>query len=148
MNDFAEIAPQSIKLLCNNIIDYAGTFPPASLDLRSSFLNYCKYLDSNEKWMLSKFIVPAKKLNELAVIIENEKQTLKGKIQLSILGGSNVVLKDFFDNLKIDINNISAFLSKYGSDLIADTYEVRIPLELFVIPNKLKLVEFLTRVSS
>ena len=66
-------AGEILKTFGNKLIDYAGTFPPASLDLATSFTNYLKYTDSSQSWLLSKFIIPAKKLSELKSIIDSEK---------------------------------------------------------------------------
>lgn len=44
-------------------IDYAGAFPPASLDVESSLVNYSSYLTSNESWALGRIILPAAALH-------------------------------------------------------------------------------------
>lgn len=47
------------------LIDYAGLFPPAKLELEPAIKNYASYLNGSEKWMLSNFIIPAQKLPKL-----------------------------------------------------------------------------------
>lgn len=47
------------------LIDYAGLFPPASLDLETTVSNYAGYLAGEEGWMLGRCIVPAAQLNRL-----------------------------------------------------------------------------------
>lgn len=55
---------KSPRALLNRIIDYAGLFPPAKLDMRSTVANYARYLDSDDAWMLGRLIIPAARLDE------------------------------------------------------------------------------------
>ena len=91
---------QSLQTFANEIIDYAGLFPPASLDLKTSFTNYLKYLESPYNWLLSKFVIPAKLLSELTVLVEQNRIKNQKPIQYSVLGGKEVSLAGFFKELK------------------------------------------------
>lgn len=55
----------SIHAFMYKIIDYAGLFPPAQLDLYPALKNYAEYIRSADDWMMSKFIMPASRLDEL-----------------------------------------------------------------------------------
>jgi hypothetical protein len=55
---------QSTRALLNRIIDYAGLFPPASLDMAANVRNYAQYLKSGESWMLGRLIIPVSRLDE------------------------------------------------------------------------------------
>ncbi|MEJ2367946.1 MAG: hypothetical protein P8Z49_06265 [Acidobacteriota bacterium] len=48
-----------------HMVDYAGLFPPARLDMKTAFHNYHTYRDSLESWMLGSFIVPFSRLAEM-----------------------------------------------------------------------------------
>ena len=52
--------------LLDGLIDYAGLFPPASLDMQTAVRNYSLYRASDEAWMLGRFIVPARGLSEFS----------------------------------------------------------------------------------
>lgn len=55
---------KSFEYFMKGIIDYAGLFPPASIDLKTALKNYENYLNSNYfYWMLGRFIIPAGKLH-------------------------------------------------------------------------------------
>lgn len=54
----------SSSLLLRNLIDYAGLFPPASLDMPAAVANYEEYSRSRWNWMLGRFIVPVARLGE------------------------------------------------------------------------------------
>lgn len=53
---------KSFEYFMDGIIDYAGLFPPASLDLETALHNYKNHMNSRNKWMLGRFIIPAGKL--------------------------------------------------------------------------------------
>src|SRR5690554_6954197 len=57
--------PRSLRALLTAVIDYAGLFPPATLELPAVINNYSNYLQSPDAWMLGRLIVPAAKLDEL-----------------------------------------------------------------------------------
>ena len=54
-----------------NIIDYAGLFPPAKLPMEEAFANYLRYRSGAMSWMLSRFICPARRLEEVQVLSRN-----------------------------------------------------------------------------
>lgn len=59
---------ESIRALVHQIVDYAGLFPPAGLDMSSAVSNYASYSASPDSWLLARFVVPANRLNEFAHI--------------------------------------------------------------------------------
>ncbi len=54
----------TLKALLDLLIDYAGLFPPAELAMRPAVENYQSYLRGPYRWILGRFIVPAKRLRE------------------------------------------------------------------------------------
>jgi hypothetical protein len=54
----------SLRALLDGIVDYAGLFPPASLDMRAAVANYGDYLASSESWALGRFVLPIARLPE------------------------------------------------------------------------------------
>ena len=55
---------RSVRALMSHLIDYAGLFPPATLDMRTTVGNYAAYLASPDEWMLGRLIVPVARLDE------------------------------------------------------------------------------------
>jgi hypothetical protein len=54
----------SVQALLQSIIDYAGLFPPAKLDMPAAVRNYSSYLAGDDAWMLGRLIVPVARLDE------------------------------------------------------------------------------------
>ena len=56
---------ESLRTFMNGLIDYAGLFPPADLPLNEAINEYFRQLKSGNSAMLSRFIIPISKLNDL-----------------------------------------------------------------------------------
>jgi len=50
--------------LLRGLVDYAGLFPPAALDMHAAVRNYAAYRGGPHAWMLGRLIVPASRLDE------------------------------------------------------------------------------------
>jgi len=125
---------KSLQLFLSKLIDYAGLFPPASLDLKSAFNNYLNYTSGSPfSWMLAKFICPASKLPELNELIENEKIVFKYPLSFSLLGSSSVHSSEFLDSISHDVSLISGFNSRYSGKINIDAFETRLPDDVFSI---------------
>ena len=61
----------SLRVFLGRIIDYAGLFPPASLDMRTSVSNYSRYLNAPRRWALGRFVLPVARLDEFLNAQEN-----------------------------------------------------------------------------
>lgn len=55
----------SAEALFDNVIDYAGIFPPSELPLDEAINNYAEYINGRDAWMLGPFVFPASRLKEL-----------------------------------------------------------------------------------
>ena len=51
------------------LIDYAGLFPPASLDMAGAVQEYRAVQNSDTRWVAGRFLCPASRLEELAAVL-------------------------------------------------------------------------------
>ncbi len=58
--------PMSLQTLLSGLVDYAGLFPPAELDMPATVANYAGYLAGDDAWALGRLLVPAARLEEFA----------------------------------------------------------------------------------
>jgi hypothetical protein len=58
--------PQTLLTLTDDLIDYAGLFPPAALNMSDSVSRYMRYLQTDEAPMLGRFICRASQLAEMS----------------------------------------------------------------------------------
>jgi hypothetical protein len=61
-----EAANRALAALLGGLVDYAGLFPPASLDMRAAAERYARHRSGLHRPMLGRFVVPASRLDELA----------------------------------------------------------------------------------
>ena len=103
----------------SQILDYAGLYPPASLPLEVAFQNFIDYQASPEAWMLSRFVIPAKRLAELPAFQE--------KLSFTVLGRGGRDMEEFLENVNLDIADIRSFCEAHDSHVSADMFEVALP---------------------
>ncbi|MCH7549578.1 MAG: hypothetical protein IH969_08620, partial [Candidatus Krumholzibacteriota bacterium] len=56
------------RSLLEGIVDYAGLFPPAGLDMAATVANYERYLRDDYAWMLGRLVVTVARLDEFTDI--------------------------------------------------------------------------------
>lgn len=54
----------ALRALLGGIVDYAGLFPPAALDMATAVRNFATYRHDPDAWMLGRFVVPIARLEE------------------------------------------------------------------------------------
>jgi hypothetical protein len=115
----------SVHAFLSGIIDYAGLFPPAQLPLDAAIRNYARYRTEPEAWMLGRFICPAARLEELTPYIAE----LFGEgppLRLAVLGTGDAADTSW----RGDVRAVVAFHQNHHPRVVADAYEVRLPVEL------------------
>jgi hypothetical protein len=55
---------QTVRTLMSSLIDYAGLFPPAKLDMAETIEQFARASRSEEAWMLGRIIIPASRIGE------------------------------------------------------------------------------------
>lgn len=101
----------SLQALMAGVIDYAGLFPPARLDMPATVTHYAEYLCSDDAWALGRIIVPAARLDEF----EQHAHLPTGEEpwQLSVL-----VAPAGESELDDDLRRIAAFNEKHAAAAI------------------------------
>ncbi len=77
----------SLKVLLSSIVDYAGLFPPAQLNLREAIANYFQYHQTQENWLLGRFVIPVSHLAELETLLadRSSENTITSNCSLSVI---------------------------------------------------------------
>lgn len=136
---------ESLKVFTNGIIDYAGLFPPASLELGQAFHNFVYYAQAEYSWMLGKFIIPARRLEELAALMADME--VSQFIPLSVIGSGGSTASEFESAFNSDLSMINDFLQVHGDIFSVDAYETRLPVDVFEKETNLELIELMKMVS-
>jgi hypothetical protein len=118
----------SMQILMRHMIDYAGLFPPASLDMQRAVANYASFRSQDlawkdVTWTLGRFILPLARLDEFERVAQDRllADTNAGLWQLSVLGTADV---------QADITAIEAFNARHrlgaaGGAVTIDTIELK-----------------------
>jgi hypothetical protein len=104
---------QSVRALLNRLIDYAGLFPPAKLDMVSTVRNYAEYLQGADAWMLGRLIVPVGRLDEFELAAADllPRAVNKGVWQISALASAAGA-----PGLAVDVERIEVFNARHEED--------------------------------
>ena len=105
----------SLYHFLDKLIDYAGLFPPAKLEIEPSLKNYAEYIKSTDKWMMSQFIIPVLRLNEIPTgLMKNYSENFH--LNLSLISG----------DICNDIATVNKFINMNNNSTIFTGYESRI----------------------
>ncbi|MFG0257958.1 MAG: hypothetical protein ACF8GE_08670 [Phycisphaerales bacterium JB043] len=115
-----------IQSLMSGLIDYAGLFPPAKLDMGPVVQNYASYLESDHEWMLGRLIVPLSRLEEFESaaneLLPRDGEAMAWRISALLPPIAGADLDSLFG--QIDAFNAKHLDSDNGLALI-DTIEIR-----------------------
>jgi hypothetical protein len=106
---------KSLTLFLDKLIDYAGLFPPAQLEIGPSLKNYAEYTQSIDGWMTSQFIIPVSRLHEIPVDLM-ETFSKKHPLALSLISGG----------ITNEIDIVDHFFETYPEKVIFSGHESRI----------------------
>jgi hypothetical protein len=96
----------SLGALLTGVVDYAGLFPPARLDMAQTARTYAEHLNGPDAWMLGRLVVPAGRLDELERHAGDLLPTADGAEPWQL---SAVVAPAGDPQLAADIRRVSAF---------------------------------------
>lgn len=133
----------SLQALVADILDYAGLFPPARLELDHAIRNFARYRHDPEAWMLARFVCPTLRLEELLPYVD-ELFHQGPALRLSLLGRGGGTTDQFLDGMRDDLRDIALFRARTGERTAVEALEVRIPGDA---TEESKLVQLLDTVS-
>jgi Asp-tRNA(Asn)/Glu-tRNA(Gln) amidotransferase A subunit family amidase len=85
----------SLQTLLARSIDYAGMFPPCSLDLESALRNQAEYVRSPDAWMLGAFVLPVEQFDAARQLLS--KFDPLHPLRVAALGPKTSNADDFLD---------------------------------------------------
>ena len=98
----------SVQTLLASVVDYAGLFPPARLDLPQAISHYANYRSSIHHWMLGRFVLPLARLQEF----EDLLAVGQGELSIPV---SAIVTKDW----ELDLERIESSELRGQGDIAA-----------------------------
>lgn len=119
---------ESLRALLRDVLDYAGLFPPASLDLDAAIRTYADGRAMPEAWILARFVCPAKKLADLSPY----RDLFAGgaPYRFSVLGEASATLRAFAGQLATLRLAMETCQQEHGRAVSLEAIETRVPDEL------------------
>ena len=108
--------PASLRALLERSIDYAGMFPPCSLDLEPALKNQAEYVRSPDAWMLSTFVLPVAQFEAAEKSLSQFDP--KHPLRISALGPKSETAPEFIAALKKATEAIRSFQTQH-TDLVS-----------------------------
>ncbi|HSP45246.1 MAG TPA: hypothetical protein VLO30_04585 [Chthoniobacterales bacterium] len=118
----------SLRALLSQAIDYAGLFPPASLELESALWNYSEYVRGPDAWMLGTFILPVAEFD--AAARGNSKFEKAHPLRVSALGPRTDSAHGFIKSLSAAMDSIAAFRVAAGATASVEQFEMLLPADV------------------
>ena len=115
----------ALHSLLENSVDYAGLFPPCSLDLGAAMKNQAVYCRSAESWMLSSFVLPVARFEEAAKHLGHFDQ--RYPLRVSALGSQEQDTAKFRSTLSWVVKEILRFEAANSGLVKVEQLEMALP---------------------
>ena len=120
----------SLRALLAHSIDYAGMFPPCSLELDSALRNQAEYVLSPDEWMLGAFVLTAEQFDATKQLLS--QFDAQHPLRIAALGPKTASANAFLEALD-DADAATRSLSRHNVDLISISHlEMFLPKEVDV----------------
>jgi hypothetical protein len=106
----------SLRALLEHSIDYAGMFPPCSLELEPALVNHARYVRLPDRWMLNAFVLPVAKFDAAKQFLPHFDPT--HPLSISALGPRTENATAFREAL-VDTDAAIRSLSAHNVDLVS-----------------------------
>lgn len=106
---------QSVRTLLEDIVDYAGLFPPSMVSMKEAADSYAAYRSGPYAWMLGRFVLPVARLNEFLEVAECHFRD-NDAWRLSVLAGEDIAST---------IREIKLFNTQNVGRAVCDSLEVK-----------------------
>lgn len=118
--------PAAFDHFMSRLVDYAGLFPPASLDMASAVANYDRYRRQADVWMLGRFICPADRLEEMRACLPDDFAS-GGAWECSVLVGHPSDPGEALARLARQLGLIRKVVGDHRGQLVVPALEMPIP---------------------
>jgi hypothetical protein len=139
---------KAFRAFMEGMIDYAGLFPPARLDLHTALDRYDRYRNGPESWMIARFVIPGGRLSELEPYAGEIIGRGNMPFRLSVLAGGGDTEGEALQRLGEEGESIRSFLGFVGKKMTIETVETRLPHETAEAAKEREVIGFLEAFSS
>lgn len=121
--------PDALSRLLRGLIDYAGLYPPAQLDMASAVKEFSEVLQGPHSWMVSRFVVPVARLEEFAAQATLHRRDAAWR--LTLVGTAADEPHSALQAVESDLAAVDEFRRRHETLAFPECYEVRLPEPCF-----------------
>ena len=118
----------SLRALLTRSIDYAGMFPPCSLELEPALKNQAQYVRSGDSWMLSAFVLPIAKFGDAGRLVSQFDK--HHQLRVSALGAKTENAAALQSELKNAADAIHSLQREHGDLVSVAQLEMVLPKDV------------------
>lgn len=105
---------RAVETLLSGILDYAGLFPPAKLEMQTAIANYIQSQQGTDRWMVARFVLPISRLDEFSILLST---------RVSQCGSLSVILTGKNESELARVRSFNAQNSYAGNSIAITTLE-------------------------
>lgn len=118
------------RALLSDLVDYAGLFPPADLDLDPAVHNFAAYRSGPDAWMLGRFIVPAGRLEELDRYAPRFATAPPARFSVLGFAPADGAADAWAEAARRTLDEARALERRQPGRMACDRFEIRVPAAL------------------
>jgi len=123
--------PDSVRFLLNEVLDYAGLFPPANLSLDEALERFAACKRGEYGWLLSRFICPASMLQGVDAYASLLVGPSEAAWRFAAISRGGEDLTSFLEVLQEDLEAIATFVQTHQGSAVVDVLETKLPAAVF-----------------
>jgi len=131
-------APDGRRMFLEGLVDYAGLFPPASLDMAGAVAEYRSSRRASTGWIVDRFIVPVSRLDELAAELTSTMKAGEQPWDISVILDAG--RDPWVDSVSFDVNKATSFARELAPAVRFTMAEVKVPVDLAAVDDPAHLV--------
>lgn len=122
------MAAASLRALLTRSIDYAGMFPPCSLELEPALKKQAEYTRSADSWMLSTFVLPIAKFADAEKMLSQFDK--HHPLRISALASKTENAATFQAELRNAVDAIRSFQQQHTDRVLVAQLEMFVPQDV------------------
>lgn len=119
---------QGLRTFLERIVDYAGLFPPAQLEMDSAFAKFADHARGPHAWMLGRFVCPAGRFGSFVSALE-AGQRRNEPVRVSAIARPLGSVFEIGTQLHEDLVAMHELHARSGGRAVVECVELRLPTQ-------------------
>jgi len=117
---------QGLRAFLERIVDYAGLFPPAQLEMDAAFARFAEHLRGPHAWMLGRFVCPAGQFGSFVTALETHHRGSE-PVRVTAIARPLVSDSEIGTQFHQDLVAMHELHARSGGRAVVECVELRLP---------------------